>query len=84
MIPVPKSVAFEISNEDSIIKKHPPKRFLRLEEQQHQLTAKELLDKQIRAEEKRQEILEEKKLKAHKYQEKVLKIKVFFIKSMKF
>ncbi|CAG2174908.1 unnamed protein product [Oppiella nova] len=84
MTPVPKPVAFDISLDDDSPKpatgsaateplKLPPKRLLSLAEQPaQQLTAKQLSDKQLKAEEKRLELLEERKRKAHIYNEKFL------------
>ncbi|CAG2111841.1 unnamed protein product [Medioppia subpectinata] len=53
--------------------KLPPKRLLTLAEQpiQH-LSAKQLTEKQMKAEEKRLELLSERKLRCHKYNEKFL------------
>ena len=80
-------MAFEISLDDTsangqtngptplteVPKKLPPKRLLTLAEQPlNQLTAKQISEKQLKAEEKRLELLEERKLKAHKYNEKFL------------
>ncbi|RWS10873.1 uncharacterized protein B4U79_05892, partial [Dinothrombium tinctorium] len=80
--PVPKPVAFEITtaengesgkNEESIVKKHPPKRLQRLEEQAPNiLTVKDLAEKQQKAEERRQNILEERVNKSRSFQQKFL------------
>ncbi|XP_054169305.1 myb-like protein AA [Oppia nitens] len=83
MTPVPKPVAFDIPldthSTEAITEttKEPlkllPKRLLTLAEQPtHQMTAKQLSDKQLRAEEKRNELLEERKQKAHNYNQKFL------------
>ena len=59
--------------DSSIPKKLPPKRLLTLAEQPvQQLTAQQLTEKQLKAEEKRLELLEERKLKAQKYNEKFM------------
>ncbi|UYV74464.1 mig-6 [Cordylochernes scorpioides] len=61
---LPKPVAFEVTLDDqaeSIVKKHPPKRIQqRLEDQTPAVTAQELEEKLQRAEERRQEILQER------------------------
>ncbi|XP_067143058.1 stathmin domain-containing protein 1 [Centruroides vittatus] len=62
--PVPKPVAFEIPMEEneSVVKKHPPKRLQKLEEQAQQSSIKiaDIEEKQQKAEERRQEILQER------------------------
>ncbi len=81
---MPKPVAFDIKFEDhsnsnnsisndtqTNSRKRPPRRLLSLTEHPSQhLTAQELKEKQLRAEEKRLEKLEEIKSRAHKNNEK--------------
>lgn len=76
---MPKAVAFEIPADpeeekkegESIVKKHPPKRLLRLEEQPSStLTAEDIAEKHKKAEERRQELLDEKIQKAKSSQGK--------------
>ena len=83
---MPKSVAFEVktetingndeqtSKDQSLVKKHPSKRLLRLEEQQNTpRTAEEILEKQRLAQQRRRSILEEKVLKSKQLQAKLTK-----------
>lgn len=59
--PVPKGTSFEVptAGEDSIIKRHPPKRLMKLEAlEKSQITAEELAEKLRAADEKRQRTLE--------------------------
>ncbi|KAK7604011.1 hypothetical protein V9T40_004284 [Parthenolecanium corni] len=65
---LPSSIAFEVpihdEDEGNLIKKHPPKRLLKLEEQQTSppvLTHKMLQDKLAEAEQRRMQILHERK-----------------------
>ncbi|XP_068202129.1 chemotaxis regulatory protein ChePep isoform X2 [Palaemon carinicauda] len=62
-----RAVAFEVATPeeegDSLIKRHPPKKFQRLEDQQQQaseLTQELLEEKQVEAERRRQEILSQR------------------------
>jgi len=84
---VPKPVAFDIpmdenepaneqeNSSDSIVKKHPPKRLQRLEEQSKPvITAEDIEEKQRKAEERRLEIIEEKVTKAREAQQKSEKV----------
>jgi hypothetical protein len=84
---VPKSIAFEVDvnendlsvtdgesgpKEDSLVKKHPPKRLQRLEEQQSTpKTAEEILAKQRLAEARRLSLLDEKVQKSKQWQAKL-------------
>lgn len=78
---VPKPVAFEIpidpvvtdaADDESIVKKHPPKRLARLEEQRASIpTVDDIKEKQAEAEKRRQEIIEEKINKARAVQAKM-------------
>lgn len=81
--PVPKPVAFEIpidpvvvndgdgDSASSACKKEPPKRLARLEEHRPSIpTAQELEEKLQKAEERRQEIIEERINKSKAFQQK--------------
>ncbi|XP_076314841.1 uncharacterized protein LOC143227262 [Tachypleus tridentatus] len=67
---VPPPVAFEVPlEEESIIKRHPPKRLQRLEElQQKVLTVDEIEEKQKKALERREEVLQERIRSSQKMQ----------------
>ncbi|GAB6020618.1 hypothetical protein CHUAL_003293 [Chamberlinius hualienensis] len=64
---MPKPVSFEISakdekeraNKESIIKKHPPKRLQKLEDQ-NEVTTQKILEKQMSAKERRTQHLQER------------------------
>lgn len=77
---VPKPVAFEIpidpvivyDSDDTSAKKEPPKRLARLEEHRPSIaTAQELEEKLQKAEERRQEIIEERVNKSKSFQQKL-------------
>lgn len=62
------------SKEESLIKKHPPKRLQRLEEQQNlPRTAEEILEKQKMAEARRMSILDEKVQKSKQLQANLMR-----------
>ncbi|XP_074605737.1 uncharacterized protein LOC141858770 isoform X2 [Brevipalpus obovatus] len=79
---VPKPVAFEIpldpvitsdNGSEDMSKKQPPKRLARLEEQRLSIpTAEELEERLQKAEERRQEIIDEKVQKSRAFQAKIL------------
>ncbi|RWS21048.1 hypothetical protein B4U80_08075, partial [Leptotrombidium deliense] len=81
-VPRPKPVAFEIPSEENdkeqtedptLVKKNIPRRLQRLEEQtQNMLTVQDIEEKQQKAEERRQGILEERVNKSRSFQQKFL------------
>ncbi|XP_074605730.1 uncharacterized protein LOC141858770 isoform X1 [Brevipalpus obovatus] len=87
---VPKPVAFEIpldpvitsdNGSEDMSKKQPPKRLARLEEQRLSIpTAEELEERLQKAEERRQEIIDEKVQKSRAFQAKILgeRVNLFF------